>query len=107
MPKSPKAAPVPHPWSHGALLTKAQRYAEIMTDHSKDDWRFALWSSLTLELLLRAALASVSPVLLAEDRNWHQTYFALGNTPRARKFVPRSISISEVANRLEQILDDF
>ena len=108
MAKQQKAAPVPHPWSHGALLAKAQRYAEIMVDHAKDEWRFALWSSLTLELLLRAALARVSPVLLAESRNnWNHLYFALGNTPRVARYVPRSVSIAEVVNRLELILDSF
>ena len=78
-----------------------------MVGHPKEEWRFALWSSLTLELLLRAALARVSPVLLAEGRDWNHVYFALGNTPRAPRYVPRSVSITDVANRLELILDSF
>ena len=105
--KQPKAAAAPHPWSHSALLLKAQRYAEAMMGHAKDDWRFALWSSLTLELLLRAALARVSPVLLADSRNWNHIYFALDNTPRVARFVPRSVPAAEVASRLEMIVDNF
>ena len=105
--KQPTTTPAPHPWSHDALLTKAQRYAEVMVSHPREEWRFAFWSSLTLELLLRAALARVSPVLLADGRDWNHAYFALGNTPRRTRYVPRSISISEVANRLELILDNF
>jgi hypothetical protein len=107
-----KAAPgkVPHTWSKHALLAKAQRYAEEMLNHDHDDWRFGFWSSLTLELLARAALSNVSPVLLAErkdQKDWHNLYFALGHAPKAKKFVPNSIGISEVFARISDILTDF
>lgn len=90
----------PHPWSKDALLAKAQRYAEQMDDTEQDDWRFLLWSTLTLELLARAALAHISPVLLAEGRDWNNVYFALGHEPRVAKFTPRSIDISSVLAHL-------
>src|SRR2546422_766475 len=107
MAKATKVSAAPHPWSSDALLTKAQRYAERMVEHAKDDWRFALWSSLALELLLRAALARISPALLAEKNDWNNIYFALGHEPRVQKFVPKSIGATEVATRLEVILTAF
>jgi hypothetical protein len=102
-----KAAKLPHIWSKEALLAKAQRYAEEMLDHDRDDWRFAFWSSLALELLARAALANISPALLAEHKDWNNLYFALGHSPKTKKFVPNSIGISEVFSRLAKILPDF
>src|SRR5216117_3698225 len=101
------AAKAAHIWSKDALLTKAQRYAEEMLSHDRDDWRFAFWSSLTLELLARAALANVSLTLLAEQKEWNNLYFALGHPPKAKKFVPNSIGISEVFSRLGEILPEF
>jgi len=56
----------PHAWSRDALLVKAQRYAEQMLSNPRESWQFAFWSSLALELLARAALASVSPALLGK-----------------------------------------
>ena len=94
MAKATKVSAAPHPWSSDALLTKAQRYAERMVEHAKDDWRFALWSSLALELLLRAALARISPALLAEKNDWNNIYFALGHEPRSRSLYPnRSVPL--------------
>jgi hypothetical protein len=94
-------------WDSGAMLAKAQRYAEEMQRHAHDDWRFAFWSSLTLELIARSALAKVSPVLLADHTNWNNLYFALGNTPNASKFSPKSITIAEVLSRLGEIIPEF
>ena len=93
-----------HPWSKEALLAKAQRFAEQMLSYPKDDWRFALWSTLVLELLGRAALARVNPALLAEAKDWNNLYFSLGFTPTATKFVPKSIDVSTVFSRLQEIL---
>lgn len=94
-------------WNSSALLTKAQRYAEEMLGFSKDDWKYGLWSSLCLELLARAALAKESPTLLADLGHWHNVYFALGKTPNAKKFVPKSVAISEVLRRQSDIDPDF
>ena len=105
-----KAAKAPHPWSKDVLFAKAQRYAEEMLVHDHNDWRFAFWSSLMLELLARAALAHVSPTLLAGykgQKDWPNLYFALGHHPKSKKFVPNSIDISDVFSRLSEILSDF
>lgn len=107
MTRTTKPQPVPHSWSKDALLAKAQRYVELMLAHPHDDWRCAFWSALSLELLARAALAHVSPVLLADSKDWNNTYHALGFTPTTSKFVPKSIDITSVLNRLREILPSF
>lgn len=73
-----------------------------------DQWEYALWSGFTLEFLARAALANVSPALLADtDRNWSSLYHSLGFRPTEEKFTPKSIAISEAFKRLGSILQDF
>ncbi|MDX2054556.1 MAG: hypothetical protein SFV15_19300 [Polyangiaceae bacterium] len=99
--KSVKVLADPHAWSKDALLAKAQRFAEEMASNTPDDWRFMLWSTLALELLARAALANVSPTLLAE-KEWPNVYYALGHQPKTNKFVPRSIDITAVFTRLRE-----
>lgn len=94
-------------WDSQALLTKAQRYVEEMLRHIPGEWQYAFWSSLALELIARAALAKISPALLADQSTWNNIYYALGHTPTAPKFVPKSIGVAEVINRLGQILPSF
>jgi hypothetical protein len=100
---------VPQEWDAEALYAKAQRYVEHMQDTPSDDPEHALWSSFALELLARAALANVSPALLADtpERNWQHLFHSLGFTPTEPKFSPRSIGIVEVFRRLKEILPDF
>jgi hypothetical protein len=104
--KSPPSASV-HVWNDAALLSKAMRYVEEMLRYSHDDWQFAFWSSLALELIARASLAKISPALLADSNEWTQLYFALGHTPTTQKFVPKSIGIGEVLTRLQAINPKF
>lgn len=79
-----------------------------MSELDSDEWKYAFWSSLSLELLARAALANVSPALLAEnDKSWSSLYHALGFAPTEERFAPKSIAISEVFRRLMAILPDF
>lgn len=61
---------LPAAWSADALYKKAVRYAEKMHACASDSWEHALWSGLCLELLARAALANISPVLLADAQRW-------------------------------------
>lgn len=96
-----------HSWSKDALFSKAQRFAEEMLKHPKDDWQFALWSTLALELLGRAALAKVNPALLAEAKDWNNLYYSLGFNPTANKFVPKSIDVTAVFSRLREIHPEF
>jgi hypothetical protein len=102
-----KAAKTVHPWSKEALLAKTQRYAQEMLSNSRDDWRFGLTSTFVLEFLARAALANISPALLAEPKSWSNLYFSLGHTPNAPKFIPKSIDITEVFVRLRDTIPTF
>jgi hypothetical protein len=97
----------PNPWSTDTLLAKAQLYIEQMNSTAADEWKYGLWSALTLELLARAALANISPVLLADPQNWRNTMHALGNAPTAKKFTPTSIGTKEVLARLDELLPEF
>ena len=96
-------------WDPKALYVKAERYIQQMGAHNSDDWEYALWSSLALELLARAALANVSPALLAEDdkQSFSNLSHALGYPSTEEKFSPRSIAISEVFKRLATLLPGF
>ncbi len=79
-----------------------------MSELDSDEWEYALWSGFSLEFLARAALANVSPALLAEtDKNWASLYHALGFNPTEERFSPKSIAISEVFKRLMAILPNF
>jgi hypothetical protein len=59
-------------WEREPLLQKARLFFERAFAESREDPAFGLWSSLALELLARAALASISPTLLAEPDNEHR-----------------------------------
>lgn len=97
----------PHEWSSDALLTKATRYAELMLEQDRDEWLFGFWSALCLEMVLRGAVANVSPVLLADGKDWSNTLFALGKKGLTGKLSPKSIDISEVMTRIEAIIPEF
>ena len=53
-----------------ALYAKAARYIQNMDNCDSDEWEYALWSSLALEFLARAALANSSPAMLAETDHY-------------------------------------
>jgi hypothetical protein len=98
----------PTSWDPEALYLKAQRYVQHMSTLDSDNWEYALWSGFSLEFLGRAALANVSPALLADtDKSWASLYHALGFVPIEEKFAPKSVAISEVFRRLTAILPDF
>lgn len=81
-----------------------------MTSKGSASWEHALFSSLCLELLARAALANVHPALLADyprDGKWSSLLHSLGFTPTEGKFSPKSIPTNEVIRRLGEILPNF
>ena len=100
-------APSQPVWSQEVLFNKSLLFVEEMQRHTNDDWQFGLWSALSLELLARAALANISPALLANPRDWRNTYHALGYEPTTTKFVPSSIGTRSVLSILEEVLPDF
>lgn len=97
----------PHEWSKDALFDKAQRYTAQMYEHDRETWLFGLWSALTLEVLIRAALANVSPTLIAENKSWDNIYFALGHKPSTGNYVPISASTSDLLKRAQTIFEPF
>jgi hypothetical protein len=99
--------PSQHGWSAEALYNKALLYVGEMERYTPDDWQHRLWASFSMEFLARAALAHVSPTLLAERNDWRNTYHALGYPPTKRGFVPRSIGTVEVLKILSEIRPEF
>lgn len=95
------------PWSKESLLSKAQLYADEMNRFTSDNWQFGLFSSLSLEFLSRAALSNISPVLLADQQNWRNITFALGEATTAKKFTAVSIGTKEVLARLSELVPSF
>lgn len=82
-------------------------YVEQMEAKVADDWQFGLWSALCLELLSRAALAEISPVLLADSSNWRNITHALGRAPTSKRFTPISIPTKDVLARLAELVPEF
>lgn len=100
--------PLAAAWAPQALYDKAERYIQQAQTLDKDEWDYALWTSLSLELLARAALANVHPALLAEpDKPGSNIISALGFEPVEKRFAPKSITISDVFKRLTIVLPDF
>jgi hypothetical protein len=71
---------VTHPvaWDSDALRAKATLYFERAFLHEQSDALFAFWAHIALEQLARAAVAKVSPVLLAGQRRQEGILYALG-----------------------------
>jgi len=98
----------PTAWDPKALYDKAERYIQQAQALDKRDWDYALWTSLSLELLARSALANVHPALLAEfDKTGANLISALGYEPVEKKFSPKSVNTNEVLRRLTIVLPDF
>jgi hypothetical protein len=78
-----------------------------MEQYPSGDWQFGFWSSLSLELLARAAIAHISPALLANNKDWRNTYHALGHPATKKGFVPNSVETNKVLSMLDELLPDF
>ena len=108
MKQTVKPGPLPATWEPQALYDKAQRYIQQAATIDKDQWDYALWTSLSLELLARAALANVHPALLADpEKPGASIMHALGFEQVEKKFIPKSIPITDVFKRLTVLLPDF
>jgi hypothetical protein len=78
-----------------------------MERYTASEWQFGLWSSLALELIARAALANISPALLASRDDWRNIHHALGNSSTKKGFTPKSATTKEVLSILKELLPDF
>jgi hypothetical protein len=94
-------------WDYDALIGKARVYFERAESVAEaDDDAFAVWLLLGLEFLLRAPLAKVNPMLLADptgDAVMHAAGFPGG--PDAKE--PKSIQATTVILRLRRIIEAF
>jgi len=93
-------------WERDPLWAKARLFFERAFSESRDDPAFGLWCSLGLELLARAALASVSPTLLAEPDNEHR--YLLHALNRGSERTPRkSIAAAQVFSLCRTLFPPF
>lgn len=83
-------------WASEKLYGKARLYAQRA--HSEDfaSPLFGFWMSLSLELLARAALANIHPVLLADPTGEDNIHYVFGITP---KKPPKSVAAKAVFAR--------
>lgn len=93
-------------WERDPLWAKARLFFERAFDQERDDPAFGLWCSFGLEMLARAALASISPTLLAEpDRDHKYLLHALG---RGSERTPRkSIATAQALALCESLFPEF
>jgi len=75
-------------WERDDLLAKARLYIERACEEDRASALFAFWCALSLELLARAALAHVHPVLLADPQKGENILHALGYHTENPKSIP-------------------
>lgn len=93
-------------WERDPLWAKSRLFLERALEYPRDDAQFGLWCTLALELLARAAVASVSPALLAEpDQSQKNLLHALGKgDPRSGV---RSISVTQTVKLCQHLFEGF
>ena len=91
-------------WAFDALYGKARTYVHRAHDEPVDSALFALWMSLALELLCRAALAKIHPVLLADPTNEGNIHYVFGRNPKTS---PKSVQAKTVYARCSVFIDGF
>ena len=96
-----------HPWSEEGLFNKAKLYVDQMESQSDNNSQSGLLSAQGLELLARAALSHISPSLLADSRDWRNLTYALGVDTKGSDYRARSISSTELYERIHKLVPDF
>ncbi len=91
-------------WDSASLLAKAKAFTERAHDNPVDSALCGFWMSLSLELLARAALAKVHPVLLADPTQETNVHYAFGKN---QKVPPKSIGAKAVFARCSIYVDEF
>jgi|ERR1035437_6848764 len=88
-------------WSEDALYGKAKHYITKALEESLTSELHPLWTIVAMELLCRAALAHLNPVLLADPREGHNTLYACGISVAK---VPRSIPAKALFERCRAVI---
>ena len=92
-------------WSKDALISKAKIYFSRAFEEERDSLFFGLNCALGLELLARAALAKISPTLLADPSSQTNLFYALGLKEEGVK--PSSIVSNKVIKLCGELISDF
>lgn len=94
-------------WDYDGLIGKARVYFDRAASvNDAEDDAFAIWLLLGLEFLLRAPLARVNPILLA-DPNGDAILHAAGFPGGPDGKDPKSIQVTTVISRLRRIIEQF
>jgi len=91
-------------WSMQTLYNKSRLFIERAHEQPVNSHLFAFWASLALELLCRAALAKIHPVLLADPREDGSILFAFGVQPAKP---PKSIVTKAIVVRCTRLVTGF
>lgn len=91
-------------WSRDDLVAKAQVFIERAYGFPPDSSLFAFWAVLAVELLARASLSHVHPVLLADPQQKENIYYALGHRVTGQI---RSIPAKTVYSRCQDLIPLF
>src|SRR5271157_5412328 len=92
-------------WDCDPLWAKAKLYFARAFETRRDDPAFGLWCSLGLELLGRAALASVSPTLLAYPQSDMANLLHALKQKEISK--PRSVNTAQVFSLCKVVFNEF
>jgi hypothetical protein len=93
-------------WEREPLWAKAKLFFERAFEERREDPQFGLWCSLGLELLARAAVASVSPALLADpDPEQRNLLYALKLTSDSSS--TKSLATARVLNLCRFLFPKF
>ena len=93
-------------WEREPLFAKAKLFLQKANQEDREGLFFGLFSSMSLELLARAAVSFVSPTLLAEPDNNHQHLLHALNLGSA-KSQKKSISTSTVLFLCQTLITEF
>lgn len=93
-------------WTYDKLWLKAKVYIQKAFEEDRDGDMFPFWSAIALELIARATLASVHPVLLADPREGENILYVFGYHKKPL-YNPISIPTKTVLERCEVVVANF
>lgn len=91
-------------WNSAGLWAKAKHFSDIANESGQSSANFALYCSLSLECLARAALTRIHPALNADPREDVNVLYAFGFELTAK---PRSLPAHSVYLRVEKVVAGF
>src|ERR1700678_2883633 len=91
-------------WDSDLLYEKAKLFAQRAHNEPVESSIFAFWMSISLEILARAALAQIHPVLLADPREQDNIHYAFGINPKG---LPKSIPAKALFARCSILVHGF